>query len=64
MQVWFANMARIRQSRPDSGLGFQVKILEGLKVFPFRSAAAPELGLERGEVEEVSHADAGAVRLR
>ena len=29
-----ANMAHIRQSRPDSGLGFQVKVLKTLKVVP------------------------------
>ena len=32
-----ANMAHIRQSRPDCGLGFQVKVL---KFFPLRSEAA------------------------
>ena len=26
------NMARVRQSRPDSGLGFQVKVLETFQV--------------------------------
>ena len=33
-------MATIRQSRPDSGLGFQVQVLFFLKLFPLRSAAA------------------------
>jgi len=32
-----ANVAHVRQSRPDSGLGFQVK---DFKVFPLRSTAA------------------------
>jgi len=40
------NMARIRQSRPDSGLGFQVKLL---KLFPLRSEAG-----QRGEVSACS----------
>ena len=31
------NMARVRQSRPDSGLGFQTKSLYTFKVFPVRS---------------------------
>jgi hypothetical protein len=30
-----ANMAQIRQSRPDSGLGFNVKVLETFQVVPF-----------------------------
>jgi hypothetical protein len=34
-------MAHIRQSRPDSGLGLQGKVLKPLKVFPLRSAADP-----------------------
>jgi len=29
-----ANMAHIRQSRPDSGCGFQVKVLKTFQVFP------------------------------
>ena len=29
-----ANMAHMRQSRPDSGLGFQVKVLQTFKVVP------------------------------
>jgi len=32
-------MAQIRQSRPDSGLGFQVKFVNPLKFFPLRSKA-------------------------
>ena len=31
--------AQIRQSRPESGLGFYEKILEENKLFPFRSNA-------------------------
>ena len=31
-----ANMAHIRQPRPDSGLGFQVKALEPFEWFPLR----------------------------
>jgi len=34
-----ANMAHIRQSRPDSGLDFQVTALQIFKLFPHRSAA-------------------------
>ena len=30
-------MVRMRQPRPDSGLGFQVKSLQPFKLFPFRS---------------------------
>ena len=29
-----ANMAHVRQSRPDSGLGLQVKVLRPFQVFP------------------------------
>ena len=29
-------MAHVRQSRPDSGLGFEVKDLRPLKLFPLR----------------------------
>ena len=29
-----ANVAPIRQSRPDSGLGFQVRVLETISVVP------------------------------
>jgi len=35
-----ANMAHMRQSRSDSGLGFQKKIIKSFKVFPLRSEAA------------------------
>ena len=31
---WRANMAHMRQSRPDSGLGVQVKVLEAFQVVP------------------------------
>ena len=34
-----ACMAQIRQSRQDSGLGLQVKVLKPLKLFPLRSEA-------------------------
>ena len=34
-----ANMACVRQSRPDSGLGFQVKVSKPLKVLSCRSEA-------------------------
>ena len=33
------SMAHIRQSRPDSVLGFQVNLIKHFKVFPFRSEA-------------------------
>jgi len=36
-------MAHTRQSRPDSGLGFQVKALKPFKLFPVRSEAVPEV---------------------
>ena len=32
-------MEQIRQARPDSGLGFQVKSLESFREFPLRSEA-------------------------
>ena len=35
-------MAHVRQSRPDSGLGFQVKAIESFQVVPF------SLGSEQG----------------
>ena len=41
-----ANSAHIRQSGPDSGLGFQVKGRETFKVFPLRSEAG--IGSEAG----------------
>ena len=34
-----ANMAHIRQSRPDSGRGFQVKVLKTVEVFPTQQRA-------------------------
>ena len=38
-------MAHIRQSKPDSGLGFQVKFLKiFFKLFPLRSAADRTFG--------------------
>ena len=30
-----SSMARIRQSRPDFGLGFQVKVLKSFQIVPF-----------------------------
>ena len=36
--MWGA-LAQIRQSRSDSGLAFQVKVLKTVKVFPLRSRA-------------------------
>jgi len=38
-----ANMAHIRQSRPDYGLHFQVKVPKSFKVFPLRSEAVGEV---------------------
>jgi len=36
----YPNVAHTRQSRPDSGLGFQVKVLKTfIMLFPFRSEA-------------------------
>ena len=32
---YFANMARIRQSRPDSGLGFQASVHQSCGFVPF-----------------------------
>ena len=34
-------MAHLRQSRPDYGLVFQVKVLKPFKLFPLRSEAEP-----------------------
>ena len=39
-------MAHIRQSRPDSGLNFQIKVLETFSVVPFTKLARAE-GKER-----------------
>jgi hypothetical protein len=36
-------MAHVRKSRPDAGLGFQVKALKSLKVFSFHSEAASKM---------------------
>jgi len=48
-----ANMAHIRQSRPDSGLDFQVKVLKPLKVFLLRSeAVGGERARERAKGRE------------
>ena len=45
-------MAHVRQSRPDSGLGFQAKVLKYLKLSPLRSEAARENGRRGGRPEE------------
>ena len=37
-----ANMAQIRQSRPDSGLGFQVNVLQPFRVVPSSLGSAVE----------------------
>ena len=34
-----ANLEQVRQSRPDSGLGFQVRVLQRAKALPFGAAA-------------------------
>ena len=36
---WRAKMAHVRQSRPDSGLGFQVKILKMVSMVPYSFAS-------------------------
>ena len=41
-----ANMAHIRQSRPDSGLGFQVIVLKPFKLLPLRSEAVVGMHFE------------------
>jgi len=51
-----ANVPHIRQSRSDSGLDLQVKVLKIFKFLPFRSEAAPkdwspEASLRRGHPE-------------
>ena len=40
-QTRCANIAHIRQSRPDSGLDFHVKGIQTNKAFPLRSESAP-----------------------
>jgi len=42
-----ANLEHISQSRPDSGLGFQVKVLKSFRSFPLRSAAECKTRTER-----------------
>jgi len=42
------NVAQIRQARPDSGIGFQVKVLIFFKLFPPRSEAG-RLLVRRGK---------------
>jgi len=43
-----ANMAHIKQSVPDFGLGCQVKVLNMFKVFPLRSRAARHTTFDAG----------------
>jgi hypothetical protein len=38
-------MAHVRQSRPDSGLGAVVRVLESFEVFPLRSTVWNEMQL-------------------
>jgi len=45
-------MAHIRQSRPDSGLGFQAKVFKPFELSPLRSNAAhpePRVQIAGGE---------------
>ena len=44
------NMANTRQSRPNSGLGFQIKVLDFFRLFPLGSAPVPELVLSPDSV--------------
>jgi len=37
-----ANLARVWQARPESGLGVQEKLLSAFKLFPLRSEADPQ----------------------
>ena len=39
--VLLANMARIKQSRPDYGLGFKVKVVGTIQVVPYSLASGP-----------------------
>jgi len=39
-----ANMAHTRQSMPDPGLGFQIKVLKRSTVFPLRAGPARRSG--------------------
>jgi len=48
------NMAHRRQSRPDSGLDFQVKVLKSFKSFPLRSESTHTRGGTGGGESQVS----------
>jgi hypothetical protein len=52
-----ANMARIRQSRPDSGLGFQVKVLNTCKLVP--SSLASGITCKVGSIISIATKRAG-----
>jgi hypothetical protein len=47
-----ADMAHIRQSRPDSGLDIQVKVLNTYELFPFRLEAALCSKIAKGNPSE------------
>jgi len=54
-----ANSAQIRQSRPDSGLGFQVKFLKIVYVFPLGSHAEGLDGPASGGLDVVGSGNWG-----
>jgi len=43
------DMTHVRQSRPDSGLVFQVKVLKSFQVVPLRSVEVQILALSSGK---------------
>jgi hypothetical protein len=47
-------MAHMRQSKPDSSLGFQVKVLATLQVVPSSLGSAGQLSVARTRRQEVS----------
>jgi len=47
-----ANMAHTRQSRPDSGLVFQVHVLTTFKVFPPRAAAVGQVSAQSRQARQ------------
>ena len=47
-----ANVAHLRQSRPDYGLGFQVKFLKTFQVVPFSFATPVRRERKRDRVTE------------
>jgi len=53
------NVAHTRQSKPDSGLGFQVNVRKTLNAFPFRSTA-----LGRSELVNTTSPEADCPDLR